>query len=354
MLANKDVKFVCSNVREPYLLEKISLQDILTVNNNPTAGDLIIVKVLDDSKGYSTAENSYGRPVQLYKGDIFIGVLGFRRSGTNNVGIVPEACLQQGDEIQLLSQGGIIGHIICPDNNQRNGSALSLSVIGFVKNNKGDILNIQELKQIPSNTDKPLNPKNKPVYFIFGTSAEAGKTSLCVNMIRHLKEDFNQVFCSKAGGTGRYKDTLAFIDAGAISKDFVDLGYGTTYSMEKREYQQALTDLYNYAIESSDVAVFEIGGDLIESYAVYALEFAQMLGVNVMLVVNDAMGAMTGMEITNYKENKEKIAIATFKQNPFALAQRLNIPTVINTASGEDIEMYLKTTLTKKIEKDLV
>ncbi len=55
-----------------------------------------------------------------------------------------------------------------------------------------------------------------------------------------------------------------------------------------------------------------------------------------------------------YKENKEKIAIATFKQPPYALAQRLNIPTVINTASGEDIEMYLKTTLTKKIEKDLV
>ncbi|MBO2537753.1 hypothetical protein [Rummeliibacillus suwonensis] len=136
---------------------------IIYINENPRTGDIIIVKVLSDNQGYSTAENSYGRLVQLYKDDIFIGVLGDRQSGTNNVGIVPKRSLNRGDIIHLLSQGGIVGEIICADNRQRNGFALSLSVIGFIKKN-GALLNIEDLQQKTNNglkvTDK-INKHNK-------------------------------------------------------------------------------------------------------------------------------------------------------------------------------------------------
>lgn len=341
------IKFFCSCIRNRDLLQKeIQESNLLPVNQRPTAGDLVVVQVLDDTCGYSSAEDTYGRSVRLFNEDIFVAILGNRNSGTNNVGRVPESPLRQGDIVSLLAQGGIVGEILCADNFQRKNKAQPLNILGFIGTTKGGVKNISEFRNInlvPN--DYKLPKENKNMCFVFGSSAEAGKTTIVEKMIRTLKEKSPKtvIFASKAGGTGRLKDTLAYKDAGAdISKDFVDLGYGTTYGLSKDEYIRILCSLYDHAVQKADFGLFEVGGDLLEEYAKIAMDFALKIKSKIILVVNDAMGALKGMELLNYQENKEYIFISTYKQNPYALERRINIPKVINTSSQNDIEYMLK------------
>lgn len=109
----QDVKFICSCVRDyQKLIQEFEINKLLLTNDRPKAGDIVIVKVLDEQCGYTAVENSYGRLVNLYNGDVFIGVLGNRRSGTNIVGKVPAKLIKAGDNMDLLSQGGLLVNVL--------------------------------------------------------------------------------------------------------------------------------------------------------------------------------------------------------------------------------------------------
>jgi hypothetical protein len=344
---NNKIKFYCSCIRDSQKLET-DLKDGVKVliNEFPKAGDLVIVKVLDDTCGYPSVENNYGRLVTLYNGDIFIGVIGDRRSGTNVVGEVPQNAIKVGDQLELLAQGGVIGRCLCVDNHQRKKQALPLQVIGFVGTLAGSIRNLRDYQDIGVKSfSNDLNKNEVSLYFVFGTSAEVGKTTMVCNMVRWLRVNnpAKKVACLKVCGTGRLKDKLNYRDSGGnICLDFVDAGWPTTYNMSQADYKAMFEKLYNYAKSDSDIIIFEAGGDLVDGNAQEAISFAKLLQAKKVLVVNDAMGALTGLDVLDYQADRENIFIASWKQNPFALAQRLNVPKVVNASESNDLQLIFE------------
>jgi hypothetical protein len=54
------------------------------------------------------------------------------------------------------------------------------------------------------------------------------------------------------------------------------------------------------------------------------------------------MVALTGMDVLDYQADRENIFIASWKQNPFALAQRLNVPKVVNASESNDLQLIFE------------
>lgn len=166
---------------------------------------------------------------------------------------------------------------------------------------------------------------------------------LC-NMIRWIRTNRPQkkIACIKVCGIGRLRDKLNYVDAGgSICLDFVDAGWPTTYCMDPSIYKKMISELYYYSKEFADILIFEVGGDLVEGNANEAIKFADSLNAKKVIVVNDAMGALAALKILDYNKNANDIFVATLKQNPYALQERLNISRVINVANSSDVNYIL-------------
>lgn len=344
-----NIKFFCSCIRNIDKLldeckENLESKNLSNINENPKSGDIIIVKVLDDTCGYSAVENTYGRLVTINKDDIFVAVLGNRKSGTSLYGEIPNIVLNSGDYLDLLSQGGIVGKCICVDNTHRNKKALPLKIEGFLLNKKSEIANVSDFNTLNINKIERNNKSIKSI-FVMGTSAEVGKTTMLCNLVKSAKSEKKdiKIACIKICGTGRLRDKLNYKDVGCnISFDFVDAGYVSTYGIDRDEYNEMLYRLYDCCKNFVDLIIFEVGGDLFEGNADLAIEFSNKLEAIRVLVVNDAMGAICGMNILDYNNTKDRTYIASWKQNNIALQNRLGIYKTFNTSDILDVSLILK------------
>jgi hypothetical protein len=113
----------------------------------------------------------------------------------------------------------------------------------------------------------PPLPFETPTVLLVGTSMSAGKTTAGKLAVRQLVRAGRRVVGAKLTGAGRYRDVLAFADAGAAAIfDFVDVGLPSTVVPEA-EYETALAELLpRLAGAEADVAVVEIGASPLEPY----------------------------------------------------------------------------------------
>lgn len=334
-LEKEKIKCICSCIRNESTIIKALERPLLKFNDNPKSGDIVVVEVLDSSCGYPTVENMNGRNVTVYDKDILIGVLGSRKSGTNIYGAVPESKINAGDTLEILAQGGLIGLCIHADSFQRKTRAMPVKVLGFVQGEENKVENIINFVDI---NDIKIQG-SVPTIVIFGTSAEAGKTTLMCNMLNTLKKDFKmRVGCIKVCGTGRYKDLLAYKDAGAdLSADFVDFGLVSTYDLQTDEYIKIVEKMYDVAKEKVEILLIEVGGDLLEGNADTFLKISKEKDYHNILIVNDAMGGKYGIKL--FGENG--LSIFSWKQNPYSLKKRLKKEEVF-TFGENDIKKFLK------------
>jgi uncharacterized NAD-dependent epimerase/dehydratase family protein len=106
-----------------------------------------------------------------------------------------------------------------------------------------------------------------PTILIVGTSMSAGKTTSAKIIIRQLKRAGLRVVGTKLTGTGRYRDTLAMLDAGADAVfDFVDVGLPSSV-VDPEQYRTPLRDLLGLIGEANpEVLVAEAGASPLEPY----------------------------------------------------------------------------------------
>ena len=123
-----------------------------------------------------------------------------------------------------------------------------------------------------------------PTLLLVGTSMSAGKTVTGKLVCRLLSEAGFSVIGAKLTGAGRYRDVLAFRDAGAARVfDFVDAGLPSTVVPEA-DFRRAIRPLLGY-IESlgSGLLVAEAGASPLEPYNGAAA--IEELGDNVCLTI---------------------------------------------------------------------
>ena len=277
-------KFICSCVRN---FDKINIdvvwENLFEENHNPKPGDLMLVEVLDDTCGYDSVEDSYGRLVKLYDGDVFVAVLGNRMSGTNLVGSVPSHPLKRNDTIHLLAQGGIVGEILGVNNGHRGGKAMPLRVVGFLTDGERILNTVYEAEKKITNRNPAVHNKTIQKYFVMGTSAEVGKTTLVSRLIREIKETVPQkkIAVIKVCGTGRLKDKNQYKDAGSdFAYDFVDFGYPSTYAISPVEYMKLFDEMLFVVEQLADIIIVEL-----LHYYYYHCYIVLLLNINIILMI---------------------------------------------------------------------
>jgi uncharacterized NAD-dependent epimerase/dehydratase family protein len=130
----------------------------------------------------------------------------------------------------------------------------------------------------------PQTRFSMPVVLLIGTSMSAGKTTAGRIIIHALKRAGLRVAGAKLTGAGRYRDVLAFGDAGADTiVDFVDAGLPSTVVPARRFARAMEHMLATIAARGADILVAEAGASPLEPYN--GDTAMQMLGANVSCTV---------------------------------------------------------------------
>lgn len=110
-------------------------------------------------------------------------------------------------------------------------------------------------------------PYSGPAILLIGTSMSAGKTTTGRIVVHALKHRGLKIAGAKLTGAGRYRDVLAFEDAGADAiVDFVDAGLPSTVVSPERFDRAMETMLAQIGAARPDVLVAEAGASPLEPY----------------------------------------------------------------------------------------
>ena len=262
-------------------------------------GVVLVVEVLNNKSTYNTLELTSGRMAKVAKGDVVVGALGHRQALFGYSGHLPES-VQEGDIIQLLNIGGVLG--IVDSVNPEKGRPFDARVIGVVL----QFPYLGERIGVPARVgykrldyDATVNTRSVPVVALAGTCMEAGKTAAACAIVARMRHRGLNVHAFKATGVSLRRDILAMEDAGARrSMIFTDLGVVTTTAKTGPAITRAL--LSEMAQGQPDVIVFELGDGILGAYGVEAILSAQDIRAtltSVVLSANDPVAAWGGVKL---------------------------------------------------------
>ncbi len=242
-------------------LKLTKMVSVIFENNQPKAGDVVVVKALSESVTYGNLELPSGRLAKINRGDVLLGVLGKRRALKGFVGDVPDA-IKTGDKLHLLNMGGVIG--ICKGHHSSLSDAIEVEVLGIAANEHGDVLNIGD------NALKPTEflEKSAPIVIVAGTCMNSGKTVAATEIIKQAAHAGLKVAGAKISGIACLRDTLNMQDSGAgRTASFLDCGLPSTvdYGDLSPVAKAILNHLNSF---EPDLIVVELGDGIVGGYAV--------------------------------------------------------------------------------------
>ncbi len=250
---------VASSTLTLHLPKELEISDRIEVR----AGNVIVVKALQEKSVYDTLELDTGRMAHISREDVLVGVLGRRRALKGFVGDLPEA-IAVGDRLHVLNLGGVIG--VCVSGHKDFGSPLQVEVLGMAVRD-GKPLNIAEGAVPPRRTLSDL-PDFPPLVLVEGTCMAAGKTQAACVIVQQLNQRGWRVAAMKATGVACLRDLLNMIDHGARDGlSFQDAGLPSTVdTIDLPSVTKGL--LAKLAEKKPDCIVVELGDGIIGGYGV--------------------------------------------------------------------------------------
>jgi hypothetical protein len=193
----------------------------------------------------------------VVQGDHIIGALGRRAATLQAVG--DWADVGEDLHLDLLSMAGVTGR--CTSKSAFSKPIAPLTYVGHVHRG-GTPVTMRQF--VP---DDPQEPVTVPCVLIVGTSMDAGKTLAGTRLVRRLRSLGMRIVAAKITGVGRYRDVLAFGDAGADwIFDFVDAGLPST-AVPADDFEAAVGPLLGRMSSlGADLAIVEAGASPLEPY----------------------------------------------------------------------------------------
>lgn len=304
----------------------------LSAAGAPRSGDLVLASVVE--LGHHTKlETPEGRRAQLHVGDDIVVAYGARYAPDQFEAVVPanvSAC-------DLVASGGIAAHTLARHANARKPTAIA--PIGRLIGANGAPLNLEQFVL-------PAGPPNAPVRNVIavaGTSMNAGKTTVAVNLIRGLTRAGVRVGACKVTGTGSGGDFWAMLDAGATRVlDFTDVGFSTTAGVDVGLVESGAHRLVS-ELEASDVdvVVVEIADGLLQKETAALLSppssFAARIDA-IVLAAADSMGARAAADWMNVRKLPLRAVSGLLTASPLAAREAqsgLNIEVLSSKALAE-------------------
>ncbi|HUA78432.1 MAG TPA: hypothetical protein VMA86_12245, partial [Acetobacteraceae bacterium] len=189
-------------------------------------GDVCVFELSQDAAPI-VVEAPSGRHVMVAPGDRFLAAPGYRESTRWVVGGVPDGGLVPGEAYWVLADAGIVGTLV-GDSPREKAHLGAVRYLGAVRDGSGRGLN---MRQFAVATEAGAKDRGAPLYLVVGTSAEVGKTTAGIAIIRSLRQQGKaRVTMLKATGTSSIAELSAYLDFGAARAfDCVDFGLPTTY-----------------------------------------------------------------------------------------------------------------------------
>jgi hypothetical protein len=234
---------------------------VIDENNQPKAGDVVVVKALSESVTYGNLELPNGRLAKINRNDVLLGVLGKRRALKGFVGDVPES-VKTGDRLNLLNMGGVIG--VCKGHHSSLSDAIEVEVLGIAAKQNGDVLSIADNALKPTNFLK----ESAPIVVVAGTCMNSGKTVAATEIIKQAHHAGLKVCGAKMSGVAALRDTLNMEDHGAFqTASFLDCGLPSTvdYGDLSPVAKAILNHLNSF---EPDLIVVELGDGIVGGDAV--------------------------------------------------------------------------------------
>ncbi|MCP4899665.1 MAG: hypothetical protein GY906_22085 [bacterium] len=233
-------------------------------------GFVLAVRILSEKGVYNQVEDPVGRLIELRRGDVLAGTLGSRRALRGYAGEVPDK-LSQGDTIQVLNLGGVLGR--CTVLNPDLGPPLDAEVLGAVLAfpKTGDRIGRPAHIRVGAVSTSTDLCGSAPVVAVVGTCMDSGKTVAACEIVRGLSRAGLNVCAAKLTGVALRRDVLAMVDSGAIAAlTFNDAGIVST------DDNGALNTAYGLLNElegtyAPDAIVVELGDGILGEYGVASL-----------------------------------------------------------------------------------
>jgi hypothetical protein len=238
-------------------------------------------------------EEVSGRSMTLAPGDVFLATPGHRESTRWVVGGIPKRGLVAGRSYWVLAESGVVGDLVggTPSTKTHLGQA---KYLGAVSGGDGKLINIREFA---APNASGLADRGAPVFLVLGTSAEVGKTTAGLTVLRALlQKGHATVIALKATGTSGITEIAAYQDYGATHAfDCVDFGLPTTYPANR----DGIVDVFDRALDTclsipADAVLIECGGDMLGANVPVFLKRLKRRRSRpkVILAAADALGAL--------------------------------------------------------------
>ncbi len=269
-------------------------------------GDVVLVRVKTVNQEYSLLETRDGEEVPLHEGDLVLGALGTRKALQGFSGSPPSE-LVPGMELYLLNRGGVIGE--CTAFHRDLGWPTLVEYLGTVSHN-GRPANLEDFA-LPL-VDEP--DSSVPVVLVVGTCMNAGKTTVCKELVKLFGKKGFSVNAGKVAGVGCLRDPIVMKESGAgQTLSFQDFGIPSTAHVES--VAPIARSMVHYLSESKpDFIIVEMGDGVLGGYQGASLfEDSEFMAscVAMILCANDLMGAWGGLQWLSQKDlRKYPILIA--------------------------------------------
>jgi hypothetical protein len=263
----------------------------------PGLEGFVCVFELSDDAAPIVLESPSGRAMTLAPGDFFLATPGNRESTRWVVGSVPSGGLVPGNIYWVLADSGVIGELI-GDSPLQKSHLGQVKYHGAVVNDEGEVLTLQ---QFTANVSGEAVDQGAPVFLVAGTSAEVGKTTAGIAILRALRHKGHTVTALKATGTSSLTEILRYQDFGAAQVfDCVDFGLPTTYPSGRKGIDTLFTRALDTILSiTSDTILVECGGDILGGNVPVFLECLKRRRavVKIILAAADALGALGAKQV---------------------------------------------------------
>ncbi len=270
----------------------LSLAATLDPDARPAPGDLCIARVSRLGQ-HRHIELVTGRRAPLAVGDHVILAFGNRYASDQFEAIVPPTL----DACHLVAGGGIASMAL--SRHTRMKAPTDIEPLGILRDANGAVLNLSRWGwpgvATPTNTPAPPH-----MILVVGTSMNAGKTTLCANVIRTMRASGLRPSALKLTGTGSGGDLWHFLDAGAYeAMDFGNVGLASTAGMDVRALDAAIGRLCAAVSPMADVIVAELADGILQRETSQLLQSSNLRSRagSILFAASDPLGAIAGVEL---------------------------------------------------------
>ena len=320
----------------------LGLASSLDPKATPAAGDLCLVRV-ERLGQHRHIELVSGRRAALAVGDELIVAFGNRYATDQFEAVVPPTL----GECHLVAGGGIAAMVVSRHVNMKLPT--DIRALGILRDANGAALNLSRWgwPGVATPTNAPTQPH---MILVVGTSMNAGKTTLCANVIRTLRECGLRASALKLTGTGSGGDLWKYQDSGALeAMDFGDVGLASTAGMDIRVLDAAIGRLCAAVSSQADVIVAELADGILQRETSQLLQASSLRARagSILFAASDPLGAVAGIQLLSSWGLDVSAVGGMMTASPLAVREFsafCNAPVIFSgEASAQDVAKHLFT-----------